>query len=135
MKRIITVMTLGVLLAATTYAAHPSYEVDWEAAQAAGINIGTQGVESVTFFMSTPLEKHTSKLFQVELLVGDRKKPILLTNLAFQEIDKGRGSWQFTISKAMRDKAHIRIVYGAFAGGETYVIEMKEPTKPSTTTK
>jgi hypothetical protein len=135
MKIITTVVTLAALMIASAHSAHPTYDVEWNAAKAAGINITTQGTDSINFFMNAPLEKHRSKLFQVELLVGERNKPFLLTNLAFQEVDEGRGSWQFTISKELRDKARIRIVYGAFAGGETYVIEMKEPTKPSTATK
>lgn len=135
MKTTPAIVMLAALLASTAHSAHPSYEVDWKAANAAGINIGTQGIDSVTFFMSAPQEKHTSKLFQVELLIGNRKEPFLLTNLAFQEIDEGRASWQFTIKKTLRDKARVRIVYGAFAGGKTYVIKMKEPTKPSTATK
>jgi len=136
MKMIATVVTLAIaLLASIAYAAHPTYEVDRDAAKVAGINITTQGTNSITFSMNAPLEKHRSKLFQVELLIGDQKNPLVLTNLAFQEVDEGRGSWQFTISTDLRDQARIRIVYGAFAGGETYVVEMKEPTKPSTTTQ
>ena len=134
MKLIAAVVTFASLLGSVAYGAHPTYDVDWAAAEAAGVNITTQGVEAVTFSMSAPLEKHSSKLFHVELLIGDRKTPVLLTTLSFQEVDTGRASWQFTIAKDLRDNAQVSIVYGIF-GGETYVIKMKEPTKPSTTTK
>lgn len=119
------------LVAGLANAAHPTYEVDIVEAGKAGITIVTQGQDSVTFSMNAPLQKNTNKLFSVELLIGQRKTPVVLTTLAFQEVEAGRASWQFTLAKDQIEKATVTITYGP-RGGETYVIKMKEPTTPLT---
>lgn len=118
-------------VAALANAAHPTYEVDVAEAEKAGITIVTHGQDGVTFSMSAPLQKNGNTLFTVELLIGQRKTPLVLTTLAFQEVEMGRASWQFTLGKDQIEKATVTVTYGP-RGGETYVVKMKEPTTPPT---
>ena len=119
------------LIAGLVNAAHPTFEVDVAGATKAGITIVTQGQDSVTFSMSAPLQKNGNKLFTVELLIGERKTPLVLTTLAFQEVETGRASWQFTLGKDQIEKMTVTVTYGP-RGGETYVVKMNEPTTPPT---
>src|SRR3990172_3015150 len=100
------------LVAGLACAAHPTYEVDVTGARKAGITIVSQGQDSVTFSMSAPLQKNGNKLFTVELLIGERKTPLVLTTLAFQEVETGRASWQFTLGKNQIEEATVTVTHG-----------------------